>query len=156
MLQWVMMFVLPVGIRSPLRISAMISNLLRFPSKAFLVTSMLYYLLGKSRPFPKQAEMQKLVGAPSPQYVSSTSLINVKARASCSGGLGACVHEGLLDKALIRNVFYVLFEVGGGCRFCLLTRGVMERLRCGGFLKRKPAFRKCWTWKRLWRGRTPK
>jgi predicted PurR-regulated permease PerM len=49
-----MMFVLPVGIRSPLRISAMISNLLRFLSKAFLVISMLYYLLDEGRPFPKQ------------------------------------------------------------------------------------------------------
>jgi hypothetical protein len=45
-----MTLVLPFGERNSLKISAMISNLLRFPSEILAVLNILYFQSGKSKP----------------------------------------------------------------------------------------------------------
>ena len=76
MLQCDIIFVLPVGMRNFLRISAMISNLLRFVSDTFLVFNMLYYLLEKAG-HQMQTVLQKPVGTPFLHYIYSAWLIKM-------------------------------------------------------------------------------
>ena len=82
------MFVLTVGKRTCLNISAMISNLLRFDSNIFSVLNIVYYLSGKSKPFPRQALMQKSLGHAFPAvYILSMPYKDERTKAAFSSSL---------------------------------------------------------------------
>lgn len=80
MLQWDMIFVLQVGMRSWLRISAIISNLLRFVIETFLIFDITIYLSEKSKRLPRQTVINNLSAGLFLHCISSAPLIRMRPR----------------------------------------------------------------------------